>query len=215
MKKIITALLFATCTLLATSQSDFWTNFKAGATFGNNQSILKPEPGSDETVNNANGLSIGAQFLYKISELLTIESGVLRTNFNFETSTVYQTADKVFRNRKEVALTYLNIPLQTRWFIKNDRLDIFAITGLNNMILTKDIQKTIDYLGYQYTFETTDYNPKRFTTGVSLGAGINYNLSYRASFGLSTTYTIWSKNRISNMSSVGSLSILPTLYYQF
>lgn len=215
MKKIITAFLFTASTLLATSQSDFWSNFKAGATFGNNQTLLKPVSGSDETVSNSNGLSIGAQFLYKITDLLTIESGILRTNFKFETSTVYQTVDNVFRNRKNVSLTYLNIPLQARWFIKNDRLDIFAITGLNTMILTKDIQKNIDFLGYEYTFETTDYNPKRFTTGLSLGAGINYNLSYRASFGLSAIYTVWSKNMISNMSSVGTFTVLPTLYYQF
>ena len=215
MKKIITTLLFATCTLLATSQSDFWSKFKAGATFGNNQTVLKTNTSTDESVTNSNGLSIGAQFLYKVSDLVTIESGILRTNFKFETSTVYQTADQVFRNRKNIALTYLNIPLQARWFLKNDRLDIFAITGINNMILTRDIQKNIDFLGNEYTFETTDYNPKRITTGISLGAGINYNLSYRASFGLSATYTVWSKNMISNMSSVGSLAILPTIYYQF
>lgn len=215
MKKIIITLFLTGCTLFATSQSDFWSKFKAGATFGNNQTVLKVGSNTDESVTNSNGLSIGAQFLYKVSDLLTIESGILRTNFKFETSTVYQTVDNVFRNRKNVSLTYLNIPLQARWYFRNDRLDIFAITGLNNMILTKDIQKNTDFLGMEYTYETTDYNPKRFTTGVSLGAGINYNLSYRASFGLSAVYTVWSKNMVSNMSSVGSLAVLPTIYYQF
>lgn len=210
-KLIIVTLLIASGT--ASAQSTFWSKFNAGFSFGSNQSIIQSS--LEEKSTNNTSFSFGAQFLYKVNDLLTVESGILRTNFNFTTITSLQAGESTFKNQKHVHLTYLNIPLQARWYIQNDRLDIFAISGINNLILTNDYQINLDNSGIEYRYEDVDYTSKKLSTGLTVGAGINYNLTYRASFGLSGMYTLWSNKTIKDIKSMRSLSILPTIYYQF
>ncbi len=211
--------LFLLLTTTTFSQSDFWDHLKVGAVIApemNQVQNTTPVSGTSYGYESVMNYTYGAQFLYKFDDKVELGVGLNGANKSFVRTDVCTTCDVEISTSNHFVIRYLELPLSVQYYLQNDRLDIFAIGGIQTGLLTNNSAFRTDMYGNEYNYiqSTTDFT--KLQLGVQVGAGINYNLTYRGSVGLNVVY----KNYLGNFSSTPStkmsgLSIQPGIFYQF
>lgn len=125
--------------------------------------------------------SLGPSVNYNISEKFSIMTGLLYAtkgyilNYHFN---LFDPNDPAFPNKSNINVSYLDIPLLISYdFIDQDKLSIFASTGVVSSFLIKE--KEISTMGNGSVKETKYSRPpfNKLLFAIDLGLGLKYNLS--------------------------------------
>jgi opacity protein-like surface antigen len=210
------SLLMATC---LTAQNDYWSKTKIGFVIGpkfNTGKLVNGEQNTSYNFSEKGSFNFGAHMITKINKTLAINYGVTATWNSLERKDKCETCDIAVAQTNHLKYRYITVPLQMQFYFQNDRLDIFGIAGVNYNLLTKSFGDYASASGTKYDLISLKEQSASSLFGFEIGAGLDYNLSYRASLRMNVTYQHYLNNfSTAPEASISALSFQPGIFYQF
>ncbi|MFT7158207.1 MAG: opacity protein-like surface antigen [Parvicella sp.] len=199
-------------------QNGFQDKTKIGFIVGPSLNTLKTtemNESYDYSYSDKGSFGFGVQMITKFSDQLSFEYGVISNRINTERIDNCTDCTENVSRTNSFSFKYITIPIHAQYYFQNDRLDIFGIGGISANILANSKGSYLTASGKEFDLiDIEDASKNVFN--FEIGAGINYNLTYRGSFGLNVIY----QKGINSISSAPStsfsgISIQPGLFYQF
>ena len=219
MSKNIICILFITLGLGMKAQESFGDKTKLGFIIGGQVNSLQSinMAGSDfnYTYQDKGAINVGIKFETKANEKLSIGYGISILNSNIERLDNCPNCTENVNRTNSFNTRHIILPLDVRYFFQQDRIDLFGIAGFTSMLLTKQSGSYVN--SYGNTYEIIDIpGITSFNFGFNVGAGVNYNISYRGSIGLDLTYYHGLNPLFKDPNTkLSGVSINPGIYYQF
>lgn len=214
---LIGVLILTTSSLF--SQSNYWSKTKIGFVAGpkfNVAKVIGETGNTNYTFSEKGSFNIGVNMITKLNDKLALSYGITSLRNHIEREEICTTCDVSVANTSNLKYQYLNIPIQMQVYFQNDKLDIFGIVGVNYNLLTKSHGNYVNATGNKYDVISLNDEASKNLLGFEIGAGIDYNLSYRGSFRLNVTYQHFLNSfSIAPSASILGLSIQPGIFYQF
>lgn len=214
---LIGFLILASSSLI--SQSNYWSKTKIGFVAGPKFNVAKVmgETGNTSySFSEKGSFNVGVNMITKFNDKLALSYGITSMRNHLERKETCTSCDVAVATTSNLKYQYLNIPVQMQVYFQNDKLDIFGIVGVNYNLLTKSHGNYVNANGNKYDIISMSDEANNNLYGFEIGAGIDYNLSYRGSFRLNVTYQHYlnSFSTVPNASILG-LSVQPGIFYQF
>jgi len=214
---IVLATLLSASSLFA--QKNYWDKSKIGVIAGPSIHLFQENNASqlmDYKFTNKASTTFGVQMITKVNKKVAIGYGVVSNRIRFDRTDDCPSCTEVAAQSNHFKYNYISIPVNAQYYFQSDRLDIFGIAGINAQLLTKSKGSYTSPNGQDYNLINLSNNTAKSLFGLEIGAGINYNLSYRGSFGLNVMYQR-NLNDFNTTPSItlSSITIQPGLYYQF
>lgn len=218
LKSILIGLLILASSSLI-SQSNYWSKTKIGFVAGpkfNVANVMGETGNTSYTFSDKGSFNTGVNMITKFSDKFALSYGITSTRNQFERKEICTSCDVTVATTSNLKYRYLNIPIQMQVYFQNDKLDIFGIAGVNYNLLTKSHGNYINATGNKFDIISMENETNNNLFGFEIGAGIDYNLSYRGSFRLNVTYQHY-LNAFSTdpNASILGLSVQPGIFYQF
>ncbi len=216
------SLLAVTILLLSSSifaQKGYWDKSKIGFVIGpkfNSSEVINGAQSTSYTYGEKGSFNFGANMITKLNDIIALNYGITATWNSMERKDKCETCDSPVALTSNLKYRYITIPLQAQVYFQNDRLDIFGIAGFNYNFLTRSFGDYASAAGSSYELINLKENTSKSLYGLEVGAGIDYNLSYRGSFRLNVTYQHY-LNSFSTTpeAKMSAISITPGIFYQF
>jgi opacity protein-like surface antigen len=219
---MLKSLLVGTIILLSSSliaQSGYWDKSKIGFVIGpkfNNSQVINGTQNTSYTFAEKGSFNFGANMITKLNDRIALNYGLTATWNSLERKDKCETCDIPVAQTSNLKYRYITIPLQLQVYFQNDRLDIFGIAGFNYNFLTRSFGDYASASGTSYELINLKENTSKSLYGLELGAGIDYNLSYRGSIRLNVTYQHYLNSfSTSPEATMSAISITPGIFYQF
>ncbi len=201
------------------AQSNYWSKSKIGFVIGpklTNSTIISGASNTSYTFADKGSFNFGANMITKFNDRVALNYGIVANWNSIERKDKCETCDIPVAQTSNLKYKYLSIPLQLQVYFQNDRLDIFGIAGFNYNLLTRSHGNYASASGTQYELISLNESTAKSLYGVEVGAGIDYNLTYRGSLRLNVTYQHF-LNSYSTIPEVkmSAISIQPGIFYQF
>jgi opacity protein-like surface antigen len=219
---MLKSLLAGTVLLLSSSliaQSGYWDKSKIGLVIGpkfNNSTVINGAANTSYTFEEKGSFNFGANMVTKLNNRIAINYGVTATWNALERKDKCETCDVAVAQTSNLKYRYITVPVQLQVYFQNDRLDIFGIAGFNYNHLTKSFGDYASASGTTYELINLKENTAKSLYGLEVGAGIDYNISFRGSVRLNVTYQHY-LNSFSTTpeAKMSAISITPGIFYQF
>lgn len=210
------ALLIASALI---GQTGYWDKTKIGFVFGpkfNTSKIINGSVNTTYTFTEKGSLNFGANMITKLNKTIALNYGITATWNAIERKDKCETCDIPVAQTSNLKYRYITVPVQLQVYFQNDRLDIFGIAGVNYNFLTRSFGDYASAAGTSYELINLKENTSKSLYGLEVGAGIDYNLSYRASVRLNITYQHY-LNSFSTTpeAKMSAISVSPGIFYQF
>lgn len=219
MTKSLLAGIILLLSISINGQSGYWEKSKIGFVIGPKFNTSEVTSGSANTAysfSEKGSFNFGANMITKINKTIALNYGITATWNALERKDKCETCDVAVAQTSNLKYRYITVPMQLQVYFQNDRLDIFGIAGFNYNFLTRSFGDYASASGTTYELINLKENTSKSLFGVEVGAGIDYNLSYRGSVRLNVTYqhylNSFSTTPVAKMSAI---SITPGIFYQF
>ena len=201
------------------SQNGYWSKTKIGFVIGpkfTSSKLVNTDAMTSYKYADKGSLNFGAHMITRVNSTISINYGITSTWNSIERKDKCETCDIAVSKTTNLKYRYISVPLQMQVYFQNDRLDIFGIAGVNYNYLTKSYGNYTSSTGSTYDIISMKNESASSLFGLEVGAGVDYNLSYRASVRMNVTYQHY-LNAYSTMpeANIGSFSVQPGIFYQF
>lgn len=197
--------------------SPFWNNTRMGLYFSGD---INQSQGESEIQNQTYGFkqafnyTVGINWLYAFSEKVELGVDASFSNKAFLREEVETCTEcDVNTTTSRYKLRYVQVPVYGRFYVYNSRLDVYGILGGQVAFNISDKEVRTNQNQTQHLISS---GAEKVLLGGRVGAGINYNLNYRYSFGLDLHYNHFFNETMKDPSiSTTGISISPNLIYKF
>ncbi len=159
--------------------------------------------------------SEGLDIVLALSDKFKISTGIFISTKKFERTDYCYTCDVDYTPVSQFVNRYYSVPVNAWYYFTEKRLDVYAIAGFTNSFSAFVNEYRTAYSGNIDEFNSKD-DFRKYVVSVNAGIGLNYNLTYRLSFGLNSIYQFYPGYfGLTPELKLSGLNIQTGLYYKF
>lgn len=147
-----------------------------------------PASNTSFVYNSKYSQGFGFELVKPVSDKILMNFGLQYNIIGFLRTEICNTCGEVDYTPEVISKSrYLSVPISANFMIKNDRLDIIGIFGIENSFLRGVNSDRLEYNGTHSKYTSkTGYSTWLF--GINAGFGFNYTINHHFSYGMSILY---------------------------